>query len=550
MRLPILAASLILVTAISIHGQSKPPVPPSDYGQWESLATFRDHGGLSPDGKWLAYGVNRSNRNNELRVTSIADGTTKTVAFGALPAFSSDSRWVAYSIGISESQEEKLKKDKKPVPKKIGLMNLSNGELTTVDGIESFAFSPDGAWLAMRRTPPEKKDSDKKDSADASDADDIPAGATLLLRQLSTSRDTSFGNVSEYAWQRLPKTETLLAMTISAEDKTGNGIQIFDVHTAAVRVLDTSASIYSGLSWRKKSADLAVLRSKSDDHHDGPTQVALAWTNLGQPSESAHLYDHTADSKFPAATRTVSFRKPDWALDGGVVFLGLAKWEDKIGEPAKPGTPAADSPKSGDGSKSADATAKDADAAKNKEKDDDDPPTVDVWNWHDTEVMPRQKLNAKNDRQKNMLAAWHLEKNSLVPLGKHLDEQVIPLEHQPLAVSADWSAYAMERSIGRPAADISLVDISTGARTKIQDRLNDDHYLQESPGGHYLLYFHDDNYWTVNTTSRAVVNITKGVQTVFVDRESAETIKQKPAFGVAGWTKDDDAVMLYDKFDL
>jgi dienelactone hydrolase len=549
MRRPVIAVSLTLACAICTQAQSKPPVPSSDYGQWESLATFRDYGGLSPDGKWLAYGINRSNRNNELRVTNIADGTTKTVAFGAQPAFSSDSHWVAYSIGISESQEETLKKDKKPVPKKIGLFNLSTGELSTVDGIESFAFSPDGSWLAMRHTPPEKKDSDKKDSTDSSDADDTPPGATLLLRQLSTGRDTSFGNVSEYAWQNLPKTGTLLAMTISTEDKTGNGVQIFDVHTASVRVLDTSASLYSGLSWRKKSADLAVLRSKSDDRHDGPTQVALAWTNLGQSSDSAHLYDPTADSKFPAATRAVSFRKPDWALDGGVVFLGLAKWEEKIGGPAKPATAAADTKSSG-GSKSADTTAKDADAAKNKEKDDDDPPTVDVWNWHDAEVMPRQKLNAKNDRQKNMLAAWHLDKKSLVPLAKDLDEQVTPLKHQPLAVSADWAAYAMERSIGRPAADISLIDLSTGVRTKIQDRLSDDYYLEESPGGRYLLYFHDDNFWTVNTATHVLVNITKSAQTSFADHESDYTIKQKPPFGIAGWTKDDAAVILYDKFDL
>jgi dipeptidyl aminopeptidase/acylaminoacyl peptidase len=550
MRQTILAASLILATAISLRAQSKSPVPPADYGQWESLATFREYGGLSPDGQWLAYGINRSNRNNELRVTNIADGTSKTIAFGAQSAFSGDSHWVAYSIGISESQEEKLKKDKKPVPKKIGLMNLSNGELSTVDGIESFAFSPDGAWLAMRRTPPEKKDSDKKDSADSTDADDVPAGATLLVRQLSTARELSFGNVSEYAWQELPKTGTLLAMTINAEDKTGNGVQIFDVHTAAVRVLDTSASVYSGLSWRKKSADLAVLRSKSDDHRDGPIQVALAWTNLGQSSEAAHLYDPTADAKFPAATRTVSFHKPEWALDGGVVFLGIAKWEDKIGEPTKPATPAADSAKSTDTTKTSDASAKDTDAAKNKDKDDDDPPSVDVWNWRDTEVMPRQKFNAKNDSRKNRLAAWHLDKNSFVALGKDLDERVTPLKHQSLAVSADWSAYAMERSIGRPAADISLVDVSTGARTKIQDRLNDDYYLEESPGGRYLLYFHDDNYWTVNTATHTVVNITKNAPTAFFDRESDWTIKQKPAFGVAGWTEDDAAVILYDKFDL
>jgi dipeptidyl aminopeptidase/acylaminoacyl peptidase len=549
MRRTILVTILTVSTAVSARPQSKPSVPPSDYGQWESLVTFREYGGLSPDGKWLVYGINRSNHNNELRVTSIADGTTKIVAFGSQPDFSSDSRWVAYSIGISESQEEKLKKDKKPIPKKIGLLNLTTGELTTVGGIESFAFSPEGGWLAMRRTPPEKKDSDRKDSADASDTDESPAGATVLLRELSTGRDTSFGNVSEYAWQDLPKSGTLLAMTINAEDKTGNGVQIFDVHTGSVRVLDTSASVYSGLSWRKKSADLAVLRSKSNDHRDGPTQVALAWTNLGQASESAHRYDPTADAKFPAGQRTVSFHKPEWALEGGVVFLGLAKWEDIIGEPAKPAAPA-EGAKSTDASNASDAAAKDGEAAKNKDKDEDEPPSVAVWNWRDIEVMPKQKLSAKNDRQKNMLAAWHLDRNSLIPLGKDLDERVTPLKHQFLVVSADWSAYAMDRTIGRPAADISLVDISTGARTKIQDHLNDDYYLEESPGGRYLLYFHDDQYWTVDTAARAVVNVTKNAPTTFVNRESDWTIRQKPPFGVAGWTKDDAAVLLYDKFDL
>jgi dienelactone hydrolase len=108
----------------------------------------------------------------------------------------------------------------------------------------------------------------------------------------------------------------------------------------------------------------------------------------------------------------------------------------------------------------------------------------------------------------------------------------------------------MERSIGRPAADISLVDLSTGERTKIQERLNDDYYLEASPSGRYLLYFHDDHYWTVNTATHAVVNITKNVQTAFADHESDWTIKQKPAFGYAGWTKNDAAVILYDKFDL
>jgi fermentation-respiration switch protein FrsA (DUF1100 family) len=518
----------------SIHAQTKSPVPPADYGQWESLAVPREFGGLSPDGKWLVYGINRSNRENELRVTNIADGTTKTAAFGTQAVFSSDSRWVAYAIGYSEAQEEKMRKEKKPVQRKLGLLNLSTGEQIVVDGIESFSFSPAGTYLAMRRYPPEKKDS--PDTAANAEGDDTP-GATLILRQLSSGRDTSFGNVSEFAWQDLPKRGTLLAMAINSEDKTGNGVQLFNSENASVRVLDSSASVYGGLVWRKDSADLAVLRSKSDDHRESGTQIALAWTHVGEASEASHTYDPTGDTKFPLGMRTVSFHKPTWSEDGDTVFLGMAKWEEKIAEPKK-------------SEKDAGADSESKNKDKGKAKDSEEQPTVDIWNARDAEVMPKQKLNAKNDRQKNILCAWHLQSAQFVPLGKDLEEEIVPFNHQQTAYAANWSAYAMERSIGRPAADVYFVDLATGNRTKIQDRLNDDYYLEASPAGRYLLYFHDNNYWTVNTTTHAVVNITKTVPTAFANLEADFTIKQKPAFGFAGWTKDDASVILYDKFDL
>ncbi len=527
MRRIVTAILFGLSLAITITAQTKPPVAPAEYGQFETLATVPNRGGLSPDGKWLAYGINRSNRNNELRVTNIADGTTKVAAFGVQPVFSADSRWVAYAIGYSEVQEDKLRKDKKPIQRKLGLMNLANGEMTVVDAVESFAFNASGSYLAMRRYPPEKKD--PPDAAASTDGEDTPPGATLILRQLASGRDTTLGNVAEFAWQDKGK---LLAITISADDKTGNGVQLFDPEAGALRVLDSSSSIYSGLAWRKDSADLAVLRSKGDDRHDGATQAAIAWTHLMDSSEARRDFDPTTDKSFPPGLRTVSFRKPSWSDDGATVFLGVAKWNEKPSA-AKTNAPTMN----GDGASSAPA-------------DDEEPADVDVWHSRDVDVMPKQKIGARNDRQKNMLAAWRLGDSRMVQLSKDLAEQVTPLKHQQLAYAANWSAYAMERSIGRPAADVYLANLATGERTRIKERLPEDRYLQASPQGRYLLYLQDDHYWTVNTTTRAIVNITKTVPTSFVDRESDVTIKQKPAFGVAGWTKNDEAVILYDKFDL
>ena len=503
-----IAVALALLCSLSAVAQTKPRLTAKDYGQFESLGQLT----LSPDGKWMAYAVNRSSRDNELRITDAAGVSTKAIAFGEQPAFSSDSKWLAYAIGASEAAQDKLRKDKKPYHRKLGLMNLSTGALSTVDGISSFTFSPNGAFLTMRKYPPEKTPA-AAPAADAPPADE-PVPATLIVRQLASGRDTTFGNVHEFAWQDLPKMGKMLAIAVGSEDKTGNGVQLFDAESGTLRVLDSSTAIYSGLAWRKKSADLAVLKSITDEKRDGPAHSLLAWTQLGAPGEAPRAYDPS--KTLPTGQRIVSFRKPSWAEESAVVFVGIGKWDDKL----------------------------------ETKKDEPELPGVDVWHWRDAQVIPRQKIAARNDRQRNLLAAWHVESGKLVTLGHGNEEQVRPFKNGKTGYAEDWSAYAMERSIGRPSAELSIVDLLTGERTSVRKRLPDDEYLRPSPCGKYLLYFENNHYWTVNTSTRAVTNITKGIKSQFANLESDATVKQKPPFGVGGWTQDDNAVLLYDKFDI
>ncbi len=305
------------------RGQTRPPVSPADYGKFEMLVP-QSRGGLSPDGRWLAYGINRSNRENELRVASVASGETRSIAFGSQSTFSADSRWVAYAIGYSEAQEEKLRQQKKPIHRKLGTLKLASGEMTTVEGIEAFAFNASGSHLAMKRYAPERKDPPDA----AAPTDDAPVGATLIVRHLETGRDTTFGNVTEFTWQ---EKGGLLALAIGAEDKTGNGIQLYDPDTGSLRVLDSASAIYSGLTWRKDANDLAVLRGTTDDRHEGPTHAVMAWRSLGP----AATYDPSSASGFPAGSRIVSFRRPAWSDDGRTVFVGIGRWDEKVKEAGK-----------------------------------------------------------------------------------------------------------------------------------------------------------------------------------------------------------------------
>lgn len=532
-----------IALTIAFGAQTKSPTTFADYGKWESLAPAGNYGGFSPDGRWLVYAINRSNGNNELRIIKLADGTKEIAPFGAQPAFSSDSKWIAYSIGKSEAEREKMRKEKKPVQNKLGLLNLASRETVTFDGIQSFAFSKDGAFLALQRYKPERPSgSAAPPGRGGSGESEERPGTTLIIRNLSNSSDTTFGNVSQFAWQNTEKTQ-LLAMTISAEGKTGSGVHLFDPKKAVLRVLDSSSSIYMGLSWRKDAADLAVFRAKTDESKEDSTYLVLSWIGIGK-TESQYTYDPTADSTFPAGMRSVTFHPISWSEDGRVLFFGIAKWEDKIVPPER---------------KKPEGEEKDADVISDKEQDkeqDEEPATVEIWHWKDVYVMPWQKVHANQDRQRNMLAAWHLDSDKFVQLGQDLiSERVVPIQYTNLTYVAEWSKYAMERSIGRPAADIYLQDITTGERTILKECIND-RYMQASPGGKYLLFMQDGHFWTIDLATRAITNITENAPVSFINMESDSTQKvypdklQKPPFGVVGWTKSDADVLLYDKYDM
>jgi hypothetical protein len=157
-RITLSVSTLVLLTSVMWTvpaAQSPRALMPADYGRWEQLAAPRTP--LSPDGKWLVYGITRSSRQNELRMQPSDGGTPVVAAFGEQPAFSDDSRWLAYLIGFSEEQEAKLRKDKKPLHKSLGLLELATGKTATIAGVrivlvQSQWHAPRHAALLARDT--------------------------------------------------------------------------------------------------------------------------------------------------------------------------------------------------------------------------------------------------------------------------------------------------------------------------------------------------------------------------------------------------------------
>ena len=161
-----------------------------------------------------------------MRFQPAAGGNTIVVAFGEQLSFSDDSKFAACLVGVSEEEEAKLQKDKKPIRKKLALIDLSSRAVTNVDGVESFSFSPTGTHIALRRYADPSPGSAPGTTREASnDGEVIAPGTTLIVRSLSTGQDTTFGSVSEIAWQ---DKGALLAFAVTIDGGVGNGLQLYD----------------------------------------------------------------------------------------------------------------------------------------------------------------------------------------------------------------------------------------------------------------------------------------------------------------------------------
>lgn len=512
--------ALVILSPAGLTAQQKPAPGPADYGKWESLSAAV----LAPNGRWFAYTIDRVNEENELRVRGIEREAVHVFAYGSAPAFSADSRWLAFSIGVSPQERERLEDDEKPVRNRAGILNLASGDTVTVAAIASHRFSADGRFIALRGYPPEERET-----------------ADLFVRELATGRTLLFGNVTDFAWAEIGP---LLALTVRTESGSGNGVQLYDAATGALRVLDSSSSLYRAPAWRDHADDLAVLRSRIDPGFRDTTHIVLAWTRLQSPAPVLAQLDPASAPGIPADMRVAEHRVPEWSEDGTALYIGL--------RPRARAAAQADSARAAEGSGGGGGAAADTTATRgattdsgNAEKRSD----VQVWHARDIRIMPMQKVQEQQDLRRTLLAVWHLgDSGRVVPIGTDLLETASVLEGGRFATETDSKPYSFGAMFGRPADDIWLVDLQTGERSKVLEGVR--HYYGASAAGRYLLSFDGKDFWTYDVERRQRANLTAAQGGTFHDTDEDHPVEQLPPWGLAGWTTNDRALLVYDEYDV
>ncbi|MFY0594565.1 prolyl oligopeptidase family serine peptidase [Roseivirga sp.] len=500
-RVAILIFSIFTVCSAEIIAQdTKKTLQVSDYEQWENLG-FRST--FSPDGNWFFYDIRRNNKVNEIRLHNLKSNSVKILSEGTRAQFSSDNQWLGYFENPSAKAQEK---SKSPLKSTFKLLNLAQPDSMEVKDVNAFSFNDDSRFLAMKRVKTKEKKS---------------KGSDLVIRNLATGQEFSFGNVAQYSWK---DESSLLAMVIDADGQAGNGVQLFDPTTGSLSVLDSKEAEYSGLRWREDSDDLVVFRDFEDDDYKEASQHILVWKKVSSKKRNVYVFNQTDFEDFPVHHKVITSRSLTWSDNGEYLFFAIKAWEQKS------------------------ENKEDTDEEKTSFQDfTDEAPALQIWHSKDVKVIPEQKLSAARRRDNQFMSVWHIEKEKFVQLEDELVESLRLQTNQPILLGVDATPYEKDAMFGRGSSDTYAIDIATGTKTKVLTDISTIGSI--GPNGKYFPYVKGDDYYIYDLNQKTHLRLTNG-DAIFLNYDDDHPTPRKRSYGVIAWEKSGNSFFVNSKYDV
>jgi dipeptidyl aminopeptidase/acylaminoacyl peptidase len=172
----------------------------------------------------------------------------------------------------------------------------------------------------------------------------------------------------------------------------------------------------------------------------------------------------------------------------------------------------------------------------------------DLWHYKDPVLQPTQRINAARDRNKSYQAVYFPATKKLVRLADDTIPNVALSDDAKIGVANSRERYMIEQMWGDGGTDVYVVDPTSGQRKLIREKINGN--AQLSPDARFVLFYDKAHWYSYNLATNKLADLTGGLKDVHFDNETDDHPDDPPAWGVAGWTKGDKSVLLYDHFDI
>jgi dienelactone hydrolase len=520
-RTGLLLLFFIAILFVNAQNAEKKPLSTDDFAKWQVLGKPI----ISNDGKWTAFELNPQKGDGELILKTIDSKKSDTIARGFDARFSPESDFLVYKIkqpedSVRSAKKKKLKKELMPKDS-LGILIFRKNKIYTFPGLKQFSLPKENAlwipFLSDMKKPGKKaaNGSEKKlDETKGKKKIDLPDDqkSQLVLFQAATGDTICFQNVTEYYYAPLGHSITFIRQTKDSVDR--SEILIFDTETRKTDVIFKLPGTAKKITSNQEGGRYGFLFS-TDTIKEKVFRLYYGSLSTGEPKPV-----DVSDSSMPLGWSPSEFADLSFSENGQYLFFGTNQ---------KP---------------------------KTEPKDtllDDEKPVLDVWSWKDTELQPEQKVNLEKEKKRTYKAAFLIDKMKSIQLGDLAVREVRTIQkgNGHVALGIDNSAYKLESSwTGKSNADFYLVDVETGIKRMI---VKNKTMVSLSPGGNFVVWYDpaDSSYYarSTNINSTDILNLSSKIPVLFCDERWDMPDNPNP-YGIAGWSENDNYVLLYDRYDI
>lgn len=500
---------LLLLCPLAVQAQNR-QLTFKDIMKWEDI----DDPEISANGQWLAYSVWPDRGDGEVRVRNIDTGTMYVIPFGDSPNITRDGGWVgAY---LEPKLVEQIKAEKNKPKQGLALLNTSSGKTIEMDSVASYQFSNNGKWVAVQFYQSEKEIKQAKKNK--------YLGSEMLLQNLSIGQKYRISNVKEAAFD---STSSHVVYSVVDSSGSSNGLyyrKLDESPSQEHTILSKEDGLFANLSWDDKNHRLAFTEAVLDTTFETDDAYLKIWDATNEQTKTL-----VAPSEVKEGWALRTNNDLEWTDDGNRLFFGLMP--------------------------------RDIVNIIKQNKKDEKPDSIDIYNfeqifnkkgvdiWHYKDPFIKPYAKRRWDRYKNRTyrAVYHFEKQEWAQLADQQMPNVAVSQNSNFALGSSEVPYRIQHMWNRTFRDYYIVDLHTGERKRIVKEAR--YRAQLSPQGKYVVFYQKKDWHLYNIEKDMYRNLTEKMEAPFYDVDY-DRPQLPSSYGIGGWVSNDDAVLIYDKYDI
>ena len=488
-QLKLLLTGILLSTTI-FAAQAQRSITFEDVEKWQRITSRT----ISDDGKWVAATFAPWRGDSRVELYS-ADGKEKQSfsPVGECRFSSSSQHFIVKEVpALQLTDSLKLKKAKKMPMDKITILNLADGNKWQIDSLVGYRLAESHDIIAYQRQ--------HKDSA-------------LIISTLNGEETKRLQKVTNYSFAK--KSATLYYTTKDTVGGAKPGLYLWNSGDEQPTMIKCGKENFANINISEDGKKIIFLYT--DSPKDSNRTMSL-W--LSENGDTARQIVTRATAGIPANWIISTNYHPWFSKDTKRIFLGTAPM------PLEKDTTILESNR----------------------------PNVQVWSWNEPVQYTVQKHNVNNDIKRSYAAVYNIENNTII----QISDTALPNAQLPTKGVGEWAILSTSRPYslssmweGRTRNDYYKISLTTGERTPIVSADYTNYRL--STGGKYALGYNptDSCWYTINlqTEKNQLTHLT--TPDTFIAWDEDNDVPDYPSsHGYAGWTKDDAAILLYDRYDV